>query len=580
MKTLNLFQKNFLIIKSNRKFVYFLLLFLILCPFIVKADMTTGLVGYWNFNEGSGTTANDSSGSGNNATLMNGPTWTTGRVGQGLNFDGVNDYVSKTNPSWNFVGNPTKSFTVSAWFNPRTCVDLSGIALANEGGWSAHLRLSARPSLWIIQLIPGTTHADGGSCLTSQWQHVTGVYNASETKLYLYYNGILGDSKVLTDINTSNLTDGLNVGYTQSYFDGIIDEVRVYNRALSASDILEIYNSAGAAPVPDTTSPSIPTNLTATTVSYYQINLSWSASTDNVGVTGYRIYRGGIQIGTSTTATYSDVNASPSTTYTYTVSAYDSAGNISNQSSSASATTQAAPGGGTYYVSTTGNDSNPGTQVQPWKTIQKAANTVTIGDTVYVNAGVYAERVTISTSGNPGAMVSFIANGTVECRGFNIYGNYVHVKGFKVTAIVSGWNRDAYGIYIEGDYCLIEDNYAYYNPNAGIVTAIPSNGCTIRNNRLQRNTLNGMEIDGTNHLIENNEIWDTIVYHTPTQSMLTPDSNGVQYLGSGHIFRGNYIHDITFTNSESINYHPHIDAFQTFYGGSGPASNVLFEKTL
>jgi len=59
-------------------------------------DITTGLVGYWKFDEGSGTTASDSSGNNNHGTLVNGPTWTTGKVGQALEFDGGDDIVKTT----------------------------------------------------------------------------------------------------------------------------------------------------------------------------------------------------------------------------------------------------------------------------------------------------------------------------------------------------------------------------------------------------------------------------------------------------------------------------------------------------
>jgi hypothetical protein len=92
----------------------------------------------------------------------------------------------------------------------------------------------------------------------------------------------------------------------------------------------------------DTTPPTVPTGLTATAVSSSQINLSWTASTDNVGVTGYDVYRGGTQVGTSPTASYSDTGLAASTSYTYTVAAYDAAGNTSAQSTSASATTLSA----------------------------------------------------------------------------------------------------------------------------------------------------------------------------------------------------------------------------------------------
>lgn len=101
--------------------------------------------------------------------------------------------------------------------------------------------------------------------------------------------------------------------------------------------------STGTLSPPDTTPPSIPTNLAATAISSSQINLSWTASTDNIGVTGYHIYRGGVQIATVTTLLYSNTGLSSSTTYSYTVAALDAAGNTSGQSTSVSATTLAVP---------------------------------------------------------------------------------------------------------------------------------------------------------------------------------------------------------------------------------------------
>jgi chitodextrinase len=90
---------------------------------------------------------------------------------------------------------------------------------------------------------------------------------------------------------------------------------------------------------PDTQAPSIPTSLTAAAILSSQINLSWTTSTDNIGVTDYRIYRNGSPLtGTTSQTTYSDTGLSPSTTYTYTVAAYDAAGNVSKQSTPASVT--------------------------------------------------------------------------------------------------------------------------------------------------------------------------------------------------------------------------------------------------
>jgi len=108
--------------------------------------------------------------------------------------------------------------------------------------------------------------------------------------------------------------------------------------ALSASA------SATTFPPPDTVAPSIPTGLTATAASANGINLSWTASTDNFAVTGYKVFRdgGATAIATVTTGTtFADGGLTPASTHSYTVSAFDAAGNGSAQSASASATTLA-----------------------------------------------------------------------------------------------------------------------------------------------------------------------------------------------------------------------------------------------
>ncbi len=110
------------------------------------------------------------------------------------------------------------------------------------------------------------------------------------------------------------------------------------------------YSASGV--ISDSTAPSVPLGLTATAISSSQINLAWTASTDNVGVTGYKIYRctgstctPATQIATSSSNSYQDKGLSADTTYRYTISAYDAAGNVSGQSTSVGATTQAGSSG-------------------------------------------------------------------------------------------------------------------------------------------------------------------------------------------------------------------------------------------
>ncbi len=122
-------------------------------------------------------------------------------------------------------------------------------------------------------------------------------------------------------------------------------------RAVDAAGNLSTYSSIATATTPaavDATPPSAPTALSAAAVSATRIDLSWTASTDNVGVTGYRVERcqgAGCttfaQVGTPTGTTYSDTGLAPSTTYRYQVRAVDAAGNLGPYSSIATSSTSA-----------------------------------------------------------------------------------------------------------------------------------------------------------------------------------------------------------------------------------------------
>ena len=90
----------------------------------------------------------------------------------------------------------------------------------------------------------------------------------------------------------------------------------------------------------DKTAPSAPTGLTAGTTTSTTVPLSWTASTDNVAVTGYDVYRGTTLVGSSTTTSYTVTGLTAATAYSFTVKAKDAAGNVSSASSSVSATTK------------------------------------------------------------------------------------------------------------------------------------------------------------------------------------------------------------------------------------------------
>jgi chitodextrinase len=128
----------------------------------------------------------------------------------------------------------------------------------------------------------------------------------------VYRDGSRVGSTPLTSYTDTGLTPGTSYGYRVSAFDWIGNES-------PKSTTLFVATADGSA-------PSAPANLQGTAVSTSRIDLAWTASTDNVGVTGYRIYRNAAVIGTTTGTSFSDTGLSEYTTYTYRVAAYDAGG--------------------------------------------------------------------------------------------------------------------------------------------------------------------------------------------------------------------------------------------------------------
>ena len=123
------------------------------------------------------------------------------------------------------------------------------------------------------------------------------------------------------------------------------------------------------AAVTSTDTPTTPANLTASIINNRQIALKWTASTDNEGVIGYKIYRNGTQIGTAYTNSYTDTGLFPETAYSYTVQAYDAAGTVSAQSNTASNTTA-------------------GMNLAVYKTVTSSSNNCCAWDRPYVVDGI------------------------------------------------------------------------------------------------------------------------------------------------------------------------------------------------
>lgn len=144
-------------------------------------------------------------------------------------------------------------------------------------------------------------------------------------------------------------TKGVTEGYTKRYWDatqyiGTSMYIKIVDERTDEWGHINIddFNVPVQGGTVDAEAPTAPKNLAATGTTSNSISLSWTASTDNVGVTGYVIYRNGVQAGTSTTAAFTDSGLEAATAYLYTVKAKDEAGNLSAASNSVTATTQAA----------------------------------------------------------------------------------------------------------------------------------------------------------------------------------------------------------------------------------------------
>jgi hypothetical protein len=235
-----------------------------------------------------------------------------------------------------------------------------------------------------------------------------------------------------------------------------------------------------------------------------------------------------------------------------------------------------------FFVSETGSDQNPGTENKPWKTIQKCAKLLTAGETCYVFEGYYPEHVTMQESGVEGSPITFKAVGKVTMNGFTVHADYITIDGFEITDTEDYWET-GWGIFYQGAYGIIQNNYVYYATRGGITVfakageGASTNHVVVKNNRLYRNALVGIEVHGRDNLVEGNEIWGTIQQHPKSTEKNGNDADGISFFGSGHVIRKNFIHDILYGIPENIN--PHIDCFQTWSDSNKEAaSNVIIEQ--
>jgi type II secretory pathway pseudopilin PulG len=206
-----------------------------------------GLVGYWPFDEGNGTSAADASGNGNAGTLMNGPAWQAGsncKVGGCLSLDGADDYVNAGNSNSLMPA----SLTVMGWM--RLGAGENGnwmfINRAPGGTPGSYYIYADAPTIaeWSIFSNAGARRDVVGPISKNEWYHIAGTTDASSQVQKIYINGILQGQQVAVPLgsNTSTVLFG-SYGGGGYYLNGTIDDIRVYNRVLSEAEVQAIYNA-------------------------------------------------------------------------------------------------------------------------------------------------------------------------------------------------------------------------------------------------------------------------------------------------------------------------------------------------
>jgi len=187
----------------------------------------------------------------NNGTLINGVTFGTGQFGQAFSLNGTNQYVNI--PDSNSL-DITNALTISAWINPTTVTSPRIVDKITVGVTDGYLLDILGGSL---RMIAGSRLLSGGTVATNTFQNVAGVYDGQFMRLYI--NGVQvasNDFGSIAPIPTNNRSLKIGVDSTGngSLFSGLIDEVNIFNRALSASEIGQLALNPNNVSVPEPTS--------------------------------------------------------------------------------------------------------------------------------------------------------------------------------------------------------------------------------------------------------------------------------------------------------------------------------------
>ena len=390
---------------------------------------SSGLVAAYSFDEGTGTTVTDLSGNGNHGTFASAVWTTAGKYNRALVFNGTTSAVTINDSASLKL---TSAMTLEAWVNPSTVTSAwrDVIYKGNDNYYLMGTTNSAGQFAGGGTFAGANANVFGTAILAiNTWSHIALTYDGTTLRLYL--NAALVSTQGKTGAMTTS-TNPLQIGGDSIYgqfFQGAIDEVRIYNRALAQPEIQADMNTPlGASFTP-------PSNLLATVVSGSQVNLSWSAAQSSLGIAAYNMERclgsGCVTfapIATISGTTFSDLTVVPNATFRYRVAARDTGGNLSAYSNVAEAFTglaispRAAALTSTrtqQFVATGGNTVGVTWSVDGVAGGSAAAGTITVGGLYTPPAAAGVHTVTATSSD-----LSQSANATVYIT--NYAGKFTH----------------------------------------------------------------------------------------------------------------------------------------------------------
>jgi len=223
---------------------------------IAYFSLNEGELAYWSFDEGSGSIAHDGSGYGNNGTIY-GASWTTGVSETAMDFDGTDDYIEIVNPNELNFGTDT-DFTFTAWIKARESQlpYPTIVGRRNPPASRGYIFFNYGIGQLTVQLNRGEgvnwdykNYFSGSQNLYNNlWHHVAATGDRDDF-LRFYVNGILQTNQYdISGFGNIDSSSNLFIGWEEknpsaTYFNGIIDEVRIYNKALTESEVQALYES-------------------------------------------------------------------------------------------------------------------------------------------------------------------------------------------------------------------------------------------------------------------------------------------------------------------------------------------------